>query len=391
MAFGMRFASLALAISTRALATAYTRLENKNAFRDQFGHKGGDHLEHCEHLRTLDECKHLCDMDCECHCLTVYMGTDTEYEGNTTKPCFRRHSCDTSTMESNDAFDVYTKDGASSTCSLFEDFGFENKCVGGSAPKTATNVGSLEECKAICELLSFECKGIEYLSKCSDTSADTCVIYTGGEITGGQGHAPVKLNDVNDETHHCLKYTGPVGNLSGGLIVPVHFHVNGVDSGALLGSSSAVDAVGQKIKDAFAAQSALINASLVQVVLEESGAHNVTATVAVELQAATDFHDVRQALRDNVATLEAEVSAQLTTLNGTLSLGSGPFSMSDVEFNLTQAEFLTTTVTSTTMSRNDTGDDETTTTANIQVSGTRQIGTLGALLMWLAAACYPQA
>lgn len=270
---------------------------------------------------------------------------------------------------------------------MFEDLGFENKCVGGGTPKTATNVGSLEECKALCELLSFECKGIEYLSKCSDTSADTCLIYTAEEITGVVGHAPVMLGGVNDETHHCLKYTGAVGNLSGGLIVPVHFHVNGVDSEALLGSTDAEAAIGQKIQDALAAQSSLINASLVHVLLEPSGAHDVTATARVELEAAADFHDVRQKLRENVLAIEAEVTAGLTALNDTVNLGSGPFSMSDVEFNFTQAEFLTTTVTSTT---NDT-DDETTTTGNIQVDGAQQVGPLGALLLWLAAACYHQA
>ena len=116
-------------------------------------------------------------MDCECHCLTVYMGDDAEYEGTTKKPCFRRHSCDADTMDDNDDFDVYMKtETSTSSCSMFEDLGFENKCIGGGTPKTATNVGSLEECKALCELLSFECKGIEYLSKCSDTSADTCQI-----------------------------------------------------------------------------------------------------------------------------------------------------------------------------------------------------------------------
>ena len=54
MASGMLLVSLVLASATGALATGYTHLADKNAFRDQEGIKGGEHLEHCEHLRTLD-------------------------------------------------------------------------------------------------------------------------------------------------------------------------------------------------------------------------------------------------------------------------------------------------------------------------------------------------
>merc|ERR1712060_743974 len=107
--------------------------------------------------------------------------------------------------------------------------------------------------------------------------------------------------------------------------------------------------MGNKIKDALANQSSLINASLVLVQFQQTGAANLTADIEVELQAAADFHDVRQALRDNLNALETAITNELTTLNSTLNLGSGPFSLTEVEFNLPSAVFEPTTETSTTV------------------------------------------
>merc|ERR1711972_1168445 len=166
--------------------------------------------------------------------------------------------------------------------------------------------------------------------------------------------------------------------------MPVRFKLMGVNS-ALLSNATLSDALGQQIKDAFAAQDSNINASTVVVVLEAEGADNITAEVDVVLAAATHFHDVREALHSSQALQDAVLE------NTTVNLGSGPFSMTDLVFVLDSAEYVTTTATTTsdTTTTNETNDEETTTQTT--VSAAYQSRVFGALLMWLAVACYPHA
>lgn len=379
MAFGMFVATLVLTITTTARAAGhYERIQNKNAFSDKTGYKGADHLEHCEVKRTHNECETLCDNDCDCHCFIVYMGGDTEYTGNTTKPCFLRRNCTREKMEGDEInpspFDVYVKTNDSNDCFVYEDKGFERTCVGGSDEKIATNVGSLEECKAICNLLSFECKGIEYTSNCSDHTQDQCKMFSGGDIIRGDPSQPQKNSDhVNVVTHHCLKYNGTVGTLSGGLMVPMYLNVNGVDAALVIGAGA--NAIGAETKTVVASQHRSLSESDITVLLSQTGTENVSVEIEIKLQQATNFHEVRRALIENEETLKNDIKTKLEVVNSTIKIGNGPFVLTAIKFNLTNAEFFTTTTT---------GNDTTaeTTTAGMAISGTHQIQILATMFMW---------
>lgn len=385
MTFRMLFAIVLLKLVANAFAHAhYTQYQNVNAFDDQFaGNKGANHLEHCEKSRTLDECQNLCDMDCECHCVVVYMGpTDAEY-GSGSRPCFMRRDCNPPFTESDPSFDVYVKNGSSnsSDCSVYEDLGFESTCAGGTDPKTVTNVGSLQECKAVCTLLSFECVAIDYKSMCTNTAQDQCIIYTGGDITVTPT-AAVKANNVIVEAHHCLKYNGTVGNLSGHLMVPLFVTVNGVDP-SLVMANPAREHVGNLIKTIIANQHSSLDETQIVVLLSNSGSVNVTAEIEILVHSATDFKDVRETLIGHASTLSSTIINDLTQLDDNASLpniGDGPFTITDMLFNLTKAEFRTTVTT--TEEPNSTAAPATT----IQVSGAHQLRMLGVMFMWILAA-----
>lgn len=384
----MTFRMLAVIILSKLVGNvladaSYIKYPNVNAFTDEFNKKGAHHLEHCEKQRTMTECQNLCDMDCECHCIVVYMNTDEDY-GSGARPCFLRRECEApfdgtnGTFDATDAaFDTYVKNDAAD-CSVYVDFGFKNKCSGGTDEKIVTNVNSLQQCKAICTLLSFECTGIEYRSNCADTTQDQCKIFTGGEVAKG-GAANTVGDPVVVQTDHCLKYNGTVGNLTEHLMVPLYATINGVDT-SLITSNQA--AIGTQIKTIVASQHASLNASDMVVALQNTGSVNVTAEIEILLHDATHFYEVRQALITNEATIKSTIISQLDTIDNMTDIGAGPFTITDMIFNHTNAEFRTTT--STAPPSNDTTNGET--TSPVTVDGTHQLRVLGTMFTWILAA-----
>jgi len=372
------FAAVVLLVFTpAAVATTYTTYPG-NAYKSAvIGDFGASALDHCERNSSFEECKHWCDNDCECECFTVYTPNGA---------CFRRHSCDPNKFNNDANFETHVKVNFTSNCTNFEDLGLDTKCDGATLPPlTATNIGSLENCKSLCNMLSFECKGIQYLSNCSNTVMDQCLIYT-SQITSG---VPLPPAAVDQGSHyHCLKFIGEVRNITGGLIVPLSIGLHGFDGSALAGNQAAANIAGTLIKGVFANMSSHVTAEYVTVEI-----HPVVPAIAdvqIEMLNGTAFYEVVKALQDN----EPAIKAQFATLLNQSALDAykthdGLFNITDLEFNYSQIEFLTSTSTVTTTpctEANNCTTTTTTTTVGDQVShGTQHIPMLSAILVWFVA------
>jgi hypothetical protein len=288
-------------------------------------------------------------------------------------------------METDNGFDTYLKDDTSDSCHVFEDFGFETKCQGGSNEKIATNVGSLEGCKNLCKFLSFECKGIEYKSNCNDHTQDTCKIFAGGEITGSTGSSPTKANFVNIETDHCLKFNGTVANATGSLMMFMHVGLNGVDP-AIVTSANAREPIAAQVKEALANHTPQsIVADHIEVQVSQSGAENVAFDIEIKLEAPGEFIDVRQALKDNEANIASTFTTLIGQINNTIALGSGPFAFTAFSFNLNNTVFVTSTTTETTTPCTVNCTTVVTTTSALVVSGALRLPPFVSQFIWCAA------
>lgn len=357
-----RIAVLLLIPICGVVAQTYTMMPGKNAYRNDHSFYGAEHLDHCERAgNTLAQCQEWCTNDCECHCVVVYKANGA---------CFRRHSCNGPFQENND-WDLYIKDGHTSTCSKFDDQGFDTKCVANSPQtKNVINVGSLEECKNVCSLLSFECKGIEYFSNCDDPASDTCKIFT-STIDNGEVVAP----DLAQKRHYqCLKYTGSVGS-SDSLSLGMSMTIAGVDGAALIQDQTAANALEQSVQESVANQSPLVDSQDVTVNLR---AGSLIVDIQVMMASATNFLDTRQTLKDNEAALTSDIVSRINNLPSLAPFRGGTIEVTTSAFNMTQP--LPTETVTTTMTQINT------TTETIPVtSRSHQICVLSITPVWLTA------
>merc|ERR1719436_1119554 len=292
-------------------------------------------------------------MDCECNCLVVYKPNGA---------CFRRHSCNPSQFQTDTSFSVYMKNEHNSGCSNFEDLGFDTTCAGIQLQsKTATNLGSLEACKNLCSTLSFECKGIEYLSSCDDTANDACKIFT-TTIDNGQ---PIAGPDPQTKHYQCLKYIGPVGN-SDSLMVGMSMTIDGIDGATLIQNQAAANELEQSITEAVAAQTTLIEPSHVIV---ELGSGSLIVNIQVMVETASNFLDIQQAMKNNEVALQNDIVGRinsLTALDQYKNAGTS-IAVTSSAFNLTQPHPTTTETTITTTA------STATQTTRLEVSQAHQI------------------
>jgi len=354
------------------IATTFTYTEHDgNGYSGHTGDFGAKSLDHCERSGSnLDQCKEWCNMDCECECIVVFKSNGA---------CFRRHSCDPAKLDVGNPplFATYIKDNFTSNCSNFHDFGYDTRCAGATLPPLiATNIGSLEQCKHLCTTLSFECKGIEYLSNCSDTTSDTCLIYTSA-VSSGTTTTPLNA----DSSYHCLQYTGEVRSLAGGLILPVSFGIEGIDGVALTGNPQMVAIFSNFMKEMIANQSSHITTDDVSVTIQPDP---FKVETFIETPNGQVFYGVSAALQDQTVQ-DGIRSAATNFLNNSQGLSSvrqgGGINVTDLVFNFSAVEFLTSTITTTTQPNNDTTTDQ------VTVSGTHQIRILGTIFIWFAACC----
>merc|ERR1711963_626443 len=154
-------------------------------------------------------------------------------------------------------------------------------------------------------------------------------------------------------------------------------NVNGVDAALVIGAGA--NAIGAETKTVVASQHRSLSESDITVLLSQTGTENVSVEIEIKLQQATNFHEVRRALIENEETLKNDIKTKLEVVNSTIKIGNGPFVLTAIKFNLTNAEFFTTTTT---------GNDTTaeTTTAGMAISGTHQIQMLATMFMWTLAA-----
>jgi len=370
---------LFLVLSPAVVATTYTQYTG-NAYKStQTGNFGGSSLDHCERSNsTFDECKHWCTVDCECECFTVYTPNGA---------CFRRHSCDPSLFNTGNAdFQTYVKDNFTSNCTNFEDLGYDTQCAGAAvAPLTATNIGSLENCKSLCTLLSFECKGIQYLSNCSDTTMDQCLIYTSAISSA----TPTTPHVAQVSHYHCLKFIGEEGNLTGGLIIPLKVSLLGFDGTLLAGQQIAADLAGSVIKGIFANASSHVTNEHVNVQI-----HPISPAVTdifIEVQNETAFSEVVSGLQAAEDTLKAQFLALLSNSDlDPFKISNQSLQITDFIFNFSQIEFLTSTITMSTTTETTTPCTEncTTTTTSGTDHGTHYVPMWSTMLMWFAVRLY---
>merc|ERR1712113_1344887 len=104
--------------------------------------------------------------------------------------------------------------------------------------------------------------------------------------------------------------------------------------------------------------------------------------VQIEMQDETAFYEVTKTLQDGEATLLTQLAAVFNHTTFT-PFTSGSVNITEIVYNFSQVEFLTSTTTETTTPCT---QNCTTTTEQITVSrGTHQIPMLSTMFMWIAA------